>query len=36
MQELRWLVKNSLWIRSHLRLYYFFRRLKRLTVRNQL
>lgn len=36
MQELRWLVKNSLWIRSHLHLYYFFRRLKRLTVRNQL
>mgnify|MGYP001767800775 CR=1 FL=1 len=35
VQELRWLAKGSLWFRSHLRLYYFFRRLKRLVVRAQ-
>ncbi len=32
VQELRWLAKLSLWFRSHLRLYYFLRRVKRLVT----
>lgn len=33
LEELHWLAKWSLWFRSHLRFYYFLRRLKRLVFR---